>query len=237
MGAYLDAATKVLKDAGKPLHYKEITLRAITRKLITPGGKTPADSMNSRISVDIKNKGTASGFVRTKAGMYGLNPKGFRKGSGDAAKVQNSSESKKTQFIGKGGEYLVAGRLILHGFNASLLGVDEGLDIVAIKDGSMYGIQVKTANKSATGYVADISVGAYERTNRGNTFYVFVLLGEPERYVILPFHAIEELIGDGYVKTIDKGKRYRATFAKKDGKVFLAKKDVKRHVDNWDSIK
>ena len=113
MGAYLDAATKVLKDAGKPLHYKEITLRAITRKLITPGGKTPADSMNSRISVDIKNKGTASGFVRTKAGMHGLNPKGFRKGSGDAAKVQNSSESKKTQFIGKGGEYLVAGRLVL----------------------------------------------------------------------------------------------------------------------------
>ena len=56
-------------------------------------------------------------------------------------------------------------------------------------------------------------------------------------YVILPFHAIKGLIDDGYVKTIDKGKRYRATFAKKDGKIFLARKDVKRHVDNWDSIK
>ena len=55
--------------------------------------------------------------------------------------------------------------------------------------------------------------------------------------MILPFHAIKGLIDDGYVKTIDKGKRYRATFAKKDGKIFLARKDVKRHVDNWDSIK
>ena len=237
MGAYLDAAAKVLKDAGKPLHYKEITLRAITRKLITPGGKTPADSMNSRISVDIKNKGTASGFVRTKAGMYGLSLKGFRKGSGDAAKVQNSSESKKRQFIGKGGEYLVAGRLTLHGFNASLLGVDEGLDIVAIKDGSMYGIQVKTANKSATGYVADISVGAYERTNRGNTFYVFVLLGEPERHVVLPFHAMEGLIDSGHIKTMSKSNRYRAIFTKDGNTVLLRKKDIKLYVDNWDSIK
>lgn len=237
MGAYLDAAAKVLKDAGKPLHYREITLRAITRKLITPGGKTPADSMGSQISTDIKRKGAASGFVRTKAGMYGLNPNGFREGNDDATKVQDSSESKKTQFIGKGGEYLVAGRLILHGFNASLLGVDEGLDIVAIKDGSMYGVQVKTANKSAKGYVADISVGAYERTNRGNTFYVFVLLGEPERHVILPFHAMEGLIDSGHIKTIPKSNRYRAIFTKDGNKVLLGKKDIKLYVDNWDSIK
>ena len=237
MGVYLDSAVKVLEDAWKPLHYREITLRAITRKLITPGGKTPADSMNFQISTDIKRKGATSRFVRVKAGVYDLNPKTDVKLHDKVTETQNVVEQQKTRFVGKGGEYLVAGRLILHGYNASMLGVDEGIDIVAIKDGKMYGIQVKTANKSATGYVADINVGAYNRTDGGNMFYVFVLLGEPEKYVILPFHAIGGLIDDGYVKTIDKGKRYRATFAKKDGKVFLARKDVKRHVDNWDSIK
>ena len=75
MGVYLDSAVKVLEDAWKPLHYREITLRAITRKLITPGGKTPADSMNFQISTDIKRKGAASKFVRVKAGVYDLNPK------------------------------------------------------------------------------------------------------------------------------------------------------------------
>ena len=193
--------------------------------------------MGSQISTDIKRMGAASKFVRVKAGVYGLNPKMDVKPPDKVTETQNVVEQQKTQFVGKGGEYLVAGRLILHGYNASMLGVDEGIDIVAIKDGKMYGIQVKTANKSATGYVADINVGAYNRTDGGSMFYVFVLLGEPERYVILPFHAIEGLIGEGYVKTIDKGKRYRATFAKKDGRVFLARKDVKRHVDNWDSIK
>ena len=237
MGTYLDAAAKVLEDAGKSLHYKEITLRAITRKLIIPGGKTPADSMNSRISVDIKNNGVVSRFVRTKAGVYGLNIVRSKKEKGKATMAQSDQEPNRTQFIGKGGEYLVAGRLILHGFNASLLGVDEGIDIVAIKDGSTYGIQVKTANKSASGYVADISIGAYERTNRGNTFYVFVLLGEPEKYVILPFHAMEGLIDSGHVKTIPKSNRYRTVFTKDRDQVILAKKDVKLYVDNWNSIK
>ena len=132
---------------------------------------------------------------------------------------------------------MVTGRLILHGYNASMPRVDEGIDMVAVKDSRMYGIRVKTANKSTMGYVADINVSAYNRTDSGNAFYVFVLLGESERYAILPFHVIAELIDEGYVKTIDKGNRYRATFAKKDGTILFVKKDAKRYVDNWDLIK
>ena len=237
MGSYLEAATNVLKDAGKPLHYKEITLRAISSKLIKPGGKTPADSMNSQISVDIKAKGAASKFVRVKAGVYGLSPSS-ENDKGETAAKQGGAKSRRDKlYVGKGGEHLVTGRLILHKYNASMLGVDEGLDIVAVKDGHMYGIQVKTANKSASGYVADIDVGAYERNNAGNTFYVFVLLGEPEKYVILPFHAMEGLINSGHIRTLAKANRYRAIFAKDGHNVFLRNKDVKFYVDNWDSIK
>ena len=169
--------------------------------------------------------------------MCGLNPKNDVKTPDRGAETQNVMEQKKTQFVGKGGEYLITGRLILHGYNASMPMVDEGIDMVAVKDSRMYGIQVKTANKNTTGYVADINVSAYNRTDSGNTFYVFVLLGESEWYVILPFHTIAELIDEKYVKTIDKGNRYRATFAKKDGTILLAKKDAKRYVDNWELIK
>ena len=119
--------------------------------MITPDGKTPADSMNSQITTNIKHMGTASEFVRVKTGVYGLNSK-YVKPHNEVAGTQNVIEREDTQFIGKGGEYLVTGRLILHGYNASMMGVDKGIDIVAIKDGKMYGIQVKTANKSATGY-------------------------------------------------------------------------------------
>ena len=242
MGAYLDAAVKVLKDAKKPLSYREITLRAVSQRMLPPTGKTPANSMNALITSDIKNNGTKSMFVRTKAGTYGLNPNKPKKEpkkklEPESGRRQDGPESKNTRYIGTGGEHLVTGRLLLHGFNASLLAVDEGLDIVAIKDDSMYGIQVKTANKSASGYVADISIGAYERTNKGNTFYVFVLLGEPETYVILSFHVMEELIDGGHIKTIPKSSRYRAVFSKDGDKIYLGKKDVKLYVENWNSIK
>ena len=210
--------------------------------MLPPTGKTPANSMNALITSDIKNNGAESMFVRTKAGTYGLNPNWPKKDSESklgqgSGRQPNGPESKNTRYVGTGGEYLVTGRLLLHGFNASLLAVDEGLDIVTIKGDRIYGVQVKTANKSAAGYVADISIGAYDRTDKGNTFYVFVLLGEPETYVILPFHVMGELINERHIKTIPKSNRYRAVFSKDGDTVYLGKKDIRSYVNKWNSIK
>ena len=101
----------------------------------------------------------------------------------------------------------------------------------------MYGIQVKTANKSATGYMADISIGAYDRTDKGNTFYVFALLGEPETYVILPLPVMDGLIRGEHIKTLPKSSRYRAVFSRSGDRVYLGKEDVESYVNNWNSIK
>lgn len=46
--------------------------------------------------------------------------------------------------IGKAGEYYVASRLILLGFNASILPVEEGVDVIAVKGGKTFYFQVKT---------------------------------------------------------------------------------------------
>ena len=237
----LDAAVKVLEDAKKPLYYKEITRRAISRGMISPKGKTPDATMNSAIIVNIKNNGAKSMFVKTKPATYGLNPNWLKNGSknkpvAESGRQSGVLKSKNKRYISTGGKYLVTGKMILHGFNANLLVVNEGLDIVAIKDGNMYGVQVKAANKSATGYVADISTAAYERTNKGNTFYVFVLLGKPETYVILPFHIMQSLIDDKHIKTLPKSSRYRAVFSRGGDKVYLGKKDVTSYVDSWNSI-
>ncbi|MCY3912019.1 MAG: HTH domain-containing protein [Chloroflexi bacterium] len=70
----LDAAAVVLQDAGGPLHYREITERIRARQLWPTAGKTPWDSVNARIAVDIKELGAASRFVRTSPGHYALNP-------------------------------------------------------------------------------------------------------------------------------------------------------------------
>ena len=44
------------------------------RKLWTTGGKTPWDTVNARLAFEIKNRGSASRFVREGRGQFALNP-------------------------------------------------------------------------------------------------------------------------------------------------------------------
>lgn len=75
---YLDAAYTILKAAGQPLHFEEITQRALAQKLIAPQGLTPEATMGSRLYTDTKQEG--SYFVRAGHGCFGLaewQPKGI----------------------------------------------------------------------------------------------------------------------------------------------------------------
>lgn len=49
---FKDAAYEILKHAGEPLHYNEITDRAIEQKILTTAGQTPHATMGSRLYTD-----------------------------------------------------------------------------------------------------------------------------------------------------------------------------------------
>lgn len=67
---FLEAAYEILQDAGKPLHYTEISQQALAKQLITPKGSTPAATMGSRLYVDTKKPDTR--FKRFSKGYFGL---------------------------------------------------------------------------------------------------------------------------------------------------------------------
>ena len=69
----LDAAAVVLEEAHGPLHYREVTERMLARGLWTTAGKTPWDTVNARIAVDIRKRGPSSRFVRVGPGRFALN--------------------------------------------------------------------------------------------------------------------------------------------------------------------
>ncbi|MBP8801791.1 MAG: restriction endonuclease [Kiritimatiellae bacterium] len=69
----LEAALKVLQQAGEPLHYREITEGILKAKLWTTTGKTPEATVNAQLAVDAKTKGAASVFRRVGRGVYSLN--------------------------------------------------------------------------------------------------------------------------------------------------------------------
>ena len=67
-----DKAAEVLRQAGKPLHYTEITRQILRSGDWEPVTKTPGASVNSAMVIDIRDQGDSSTFVRVRRGVYGL---------------------------------------------------------------------------------------------------------------------------------------------------------------------
>src|SRR3989344_5291248 len=72
MRGFKQAAYKVLTEAGKPLHSKEITKRALKAGYLQTAGKTPAITMDALLTVDINEKKEKSLFVKTAPSTFGL---------------------------------------------------------------------------------------------------------------------------------------------------------------------
>ena len=71
--AILNKIEAVLRDAGQPLHYAEITKRLLTSGAWVTSGKTPDATVNARIAEDIKHN-PASRFVKEGKGIFALRP-------------------------------------------------------------------------------------------------------------------------------------------------------------------
>lgn len=67
---FLDAAYKILNQAKEPLHYTEITTRALKANILDTKGQTPDASMGSRLYVDTKRLN--SRFRRVSRGVFAL---------------------------------------------------------------------------------------------------------------------------------------------------------------------
>lgn len=67
----LDAAARVLTDAGTPMTCPEL-IEAMAAKNLwkSPGGKTPAATLHAAIAREIKVKGDESRFTKTERGKF-----------------------------------------------------------------------------------------------------------------------------------------------------------------------
>lgn len=90
--SFADATVAVLTAEGKPLHYREITQRALTQGLIQTDGKTPEATLNAILAVDIKQKGQSSRFAWVKPGVFGLREWGLASISGQLGNAALESE-------------------------------------------------------------------------------------------------------------------------------------------------
>lgn len=243
MNKFRKSAIEVLRKSRKPLHYKEITRLALEQGILETEGATPEASMNAQIILDIKRKGRSSDFVKIAPSTYSINPDKKIEASETEEDVEEKNEAQDiaSGYIGKAGEYLVCSELLFRGFNASIMSVDTGVDIVATKENMIYGVQVKTSrlNKFNT-YVFDVRKVSFERHNTGNTFYIFVLYSEKKtNYLILPYFEIEKKLHEKAILEVGHGSRYRINIKIRKDNVFLGTLEHKMNffLNNWSSIK
>lgn len=77
---FIEAAAEVLRQVGKPLHYKEITEAAIAKNLLSHVGKTPEVTMSHRLTAAIKKADKDIPIVKVKPGVFALREWEERKG-------------------------------------------------------------------------------------------------------------------------------------------------------------
>ncbi len=69
---FTEAAAEVLRIAGKPMHYKEITELAIEKNLLSHVGKSPEVTMGARLAALLKKEDKSNPIVRVKPGVFAL---------------------------------------------------------------------------------------------------------------------------------------------------------------------
>lgn len=153
MNSFKDIAYQILKEAGKPLHSKEITKIALQRGWLKTAGKTPEATMNAQLVVDINTKKEKSRFVKTAPSTFGLNEnfvaleiKEIKK----TEKIYKISKEVSTKQKGDIAEARIAELITLYGDTTlscyKPISDDEGIDLIVKEKGSlktMY-IQIKS---------------------------------------------------------------------------------------------
>lgn len=164
MPNFKHAAREVLAQAGEPLHYKEITERALKEGLISTVGKTPWATMNAQLSVDIANRGEQSDFFRTEPGYFGMRQAAVAQVKPIKLKLSTPKPSVKASWgqINQGlntkqkgdiAEARVTELLTLYGSGLSCyrpVSDDEGIDIIVKRRGKLEVMYLQV--KSSYGY-------------------------------------------------------------------------------------
>lgn len=129
----------------------------------------------------------------------------YSKRSGYA--VPKNPNQPGTLYIGSAGEMAVISELMFRGYNANKMMVDEGVDIVAMKNNIYSYIQVKTTYLQNGKIQCQVDENRFDGLQNQNLFYIIVARcggkgNNPDNniFFIIPSSHIQLGIGNGFIK-------------------------------------
>lgn len=144
----------------------------------------------------------------------------------------------KGQFYGVAAENLVVSELLYRGYEAYLINVDLGLDVMGQKEGKTYYFQVKNISfDNSNTRTIQIKKSSYTRNKSNNVYYFLIMQTELKRdYIIIPQFKLQELEEKGVNKTEDDA-NLSLTFSKKDNTYFIKFASIEESLDAFTNKK
>jgi len=247
-----DLIAEVLANHKHGLHVDDIANELLSKGLEK---NYPLEELSQKVSLALsqdirkyKNKSRFS-IVKNKKGghkrgWYRLKIKHKTDEERVIGAIEKGTENenknlRNTNYIGIAGEYAVLSELLFNEFNAAVMTVDVGVDVVAFKNGKYFYIQVKTSKKHGSFYTT-ISTKQFEKYNEAGTYYIFVLRytsnGKEINGFIIMNSATLQIYRDK--KVIKKSNSLNISISIKGGKIILNnKEDISVYLDRFDYIK
>jgi hypothetical protein len=237
---WFDYCEKLFDAEGKKtLHVNRMSELADELGVIPFGETTEslAKRLSQYLSANVRSKNPSFSKVSNKKGgylkgVYRLKPQKTL----PLTPVVKTDVS--TSYTGKAGEFAVLSELLFRGFNASIMTVDEGIDVVASKANRYFHIQVKTANwTEGRPYSASIKTKAFQH---GGDVYYFVVMRQPTQirfvneFAIFSSQDIRRWVAKGVLK---EATSINLRISIERGKYYLnGSEDITSHVNDFDMI-
>ena len=240
---YKEEAFRLLKEAGGPMHVKDIIKEAKDKGRIQTTNSKAHTSLASMIIHEIKTQGENARFEKTGKNEFDLSPKGHKtEVTAETVPPPNGDQTKSEVsgiFTGPAGEARIQSELLFRGFEVSKPTPDRGVDIVATKNDQTFYIQVKTINTDKPPYSFTIRKDSFERANRPGTYYVFgirVRLTGDMVFIVVPRDVIQGMITARKItaKTQKKVSTYQVIFTHHSGSFRCKGSNMDSYKNNWD---
>lgn len=172
-----------------------------------------------------------------KKGVYRLRKPKAKKKQQDPAPILRPVEnpiSIENLYMGSAGEMAVCSELLFREYNVSRMSVDDGIDIVAMKNNKTYYIQVKTVQIKSESFCVQIKTKSYERYNANDCYYIIVARAESTKFIVATADDIRRLLERGSAK----GEKFISLrFNQNMGSLFVGEENVNYMLNSFERIK
>lgn len=140
-----------------------------------------------------------------------------------------------TAYVGSAGEMAVCSELLFREYNVSRMSVDDGVDIVAIKNNKTYYIQVKTVQVRNNSFGIKINEKSFHKYDGNECYYIIVIRSVTNIFLIFTADDIKRMESQGDIK-ISNG-TINLSLNQKEGHIFIKCSQVDYAINSFERIK